>query len=85
LGFEKVGRIEKGWQADLQLINADLPTPVREHNIFEQLLLYRNAENVRGVLVAGQVKVRDGQVINADWEKLHAGTRESAERLWEMA
>lgn len=85
LGLEKVGRIETDWQADLQLINADLPTQMREHNIFEQLLLYRNAENVRGVLVAGQVKVRDGKVINADWENLHAKTRESAERLWEMA
>jgi cytosine/adenosine deaminase-related metal-dependent hydrolase len=85
LGFEKVGRIEIGWQADLQLINTDLPTPVRAHNIFEQLLLYRNAENVKGVLVAGEAKVKDGHVINADWEKLHAKTLESAERLWEKA
>jgi cytosine/adenosine deaminase-related metal-dependent hydrolase len=82
LGFEKVGRIEPGWQADLQLINIDLPTPVQEHNLFEQMLLYRNAENVRGVLAAGEVKVKNGEVLNADWDQLHAHTREAAKRLW---
>lgn len=85
LGLEKVGRIETGWQADLQLINTDLPTPVKEHNIFEQMLLYRNADNVSGVLVAGEIKVKDGQVLNADWSELHAKTCEAAERLWEKA
>jgi cytosine/adenosine deaminase-related metal-dependent hydrolase len=85
LGFEKVGRIESGWQADLQLINADLPTPLQDHNLYDQLLLYRNAGDVKGVLVAGQVKVKNGQVLNADWEALHAQTHEAADRLWEMA
>jgi cytosine/adenosine deaminase-related metal-dependent hydrolase len=82
LNLEKVGRIEPGWQADLQLINADLPTPVAEHNLYEQMLLYRNTENVSAVLVAGEVKVKNGEVINADWEQLHAHTREAAARLW---
>jgi cytosine/adenosine deaminase-related metal-dependent hydrolase len=85
LGFEKVGRIEAGWQADLQLIHTDLPTPVEEHNLIEQLLLYRNAENVRGVLVAGEIKVKDGEVLGADWNELQAHTREAAKRLWSAA
>ena len=85
LGFEKVGRIESGWQADLQLIDADLPTPLQDHNLYDQLLLYRNAGDVKGVLVAGEVKVKNGQVLNADWDALHAKTREAADRLWEMA
>lgn len=84
LGFDKVGRIEIGWQADLQLINVDLPTPIEEHNLLEQLLLYRNAENVRGVLVAGEVKVKNGEVLNADWNQLQAHTREAARRLWSV-
>jgi len=85
LGLEKVGRIETGWQADLQLINVDLPTPVEEHNLLEQLLLYRNAENVSGVLVAGEMKVKDGEVLNADWNQLREHTREAATRLWSEA
>jgi len=82
LNLEKVGRIDTGWQADLQLINADLPTPLSAHNLYEQLLLYRNAADVEGVLVAGDIKVRSGEVQNADWSALHAHTREAAERLW---
>jgi cytosine/adenosine deaminase-related metal-dependent hydrolase len=85
LNLEKVGRIEVGWQADIQLINTDLPTPVEEHNLFEQLLLYRNAENVSGALVAGDIKVRNGKVLNADWNALQAHTREAAVRLWSEA
>jgi hypothetical protein len=48
-------------------------------------LLYRNAGDVKGVLVAGEIKVKNGQVLNADWDALHAKTREVADRLWEMA
>lgn len=85
LNFEKVGRIETGWQADMTLINADLPTPVEEHNLYEQMLLYRNTEHVSGALVAGEVKVKNGEVLNADWNELHAHTREAATRLWSSA
>jgi cytosine/adenosine deaminase-related metal-dependent hydrolase len=85
LGYEKIGRIETGWQADLILINADLPTPLQEHNLLEQMLLYRNAENVSGVMVAGERKVINGEVLNADWTQLQAKTREAAARLWSEA
>lgn len=85
LGFEEVGRIEIGWQADLQLIDAGLPTPIQEHNLYEQLLLYRNTDNVTAVIVAGDVKVKNGEVINANWDALQAHTREAAARLWAQA
>jgi cytosine/adenosine deaminase-related metal-dependent hydrolase len=85
LELEKVGRIELGWQADLQLIRPDLPTPLEAHNLFDQLLLYQNASHVDAVLVAGQVKVRDGRVLNADWGMLQARTKEAAKRLWKKA
>jgi cytosine/adenosine deaminase-related metal-dependent hydrolase len=85
LGLEKVGRIETGWQADLQLINAYLPTPIQVHNLYEQLLLYRTAQDVSAVLVAGETKVHHGDVIGADWEMLQAHTQEAATRLWSEA
>jgi len=82
LGLINVGQVAKGWQADLQLIDADLPTPLDEHNLYEQLLLYRNQTNVRATIVAGQVLMRDGEIINADMDILYARTRRAASQLW---
>lgn len=85
LNLDKVGRIQTGWQADLQLIKPDLPTPLEAHNLFDQLLLYQNASQVDAVWVAGEVKVQDGYVIGADWDQLKAKTNEAAIRLWKKA
>jgi 5-methylthioadenosine/S-adenosylhomocysteine deaminase len=82
LGFENVGRIEKGWQADLQLIKPELPTPIQEHNIYDQLLLFCNAKSVQSVWVAGQLKVNQGEVLGADWDMLKTQTQEAALKLW---
>ena len=82
LGLAQVGRLAPGWQADLQLIDADFPTPAAEHNLYEQLLLYRNHTHVRAVLVAGQVRVRAGEVLGADLGAIRARTHAAAERLW---
>ena len=82
MGMEKVGRLEPGWAADLQLIDATLPTPVSEHNLYEQLLLWRNHTHVKDVMVAGQWRVRNGLVLNADLGQMRARLHENAERMW---
>jgi 5-methylthioadenosine/S-adenosylhomocysteine deaminase len=85
LGLEKVGRLLPGWQADAQLIEIDtLPTPPAEHNLYEQLLLYRNHTHVLATLVAGQPRVQAGQVLGVDLMALIAHTREAAARLWRV-
>ena len=82
MGMEKVGRLEPGWAADLQLIDAALPTPIAPHNLYEQLLLWRNHTHVSDVMVAGQWRVRDGIVLNADLNHMRARVHENAERMW---
>ncbi|MCL4395366.1 MAG: amidohydrolase family protein [Chloroflexi bacterium] len=82
IGLQSVGRVEKGWQADLQLIDADLPTPLTEANFYEQLLLHRNSSNVRATIVAGQILMRDGSVRGVDLDELRARNHAAAERLW---
>ncbi|MCU0503896.1 MAG: amidohydrolase family protein, partial [Anaerolineae bacterium] len=82
LGLARVGRLAPGWQADLQLIDARFPTPATVGNLYDQLLLYRNHTHVRAVLVAGQMRVRDGQVLGADEDALRARVHRAARRLW---
>lgn len=82
LGLEKVGRLVPGWQADLQLVDMRLPTPVDEHNLYDQLVLWRSHAHVRLVMVAGQVRVRDGVVLGVDEEAIRARAHSAARRLW---
>jgi cytosine/adenosine deaminase-related metal-dependent hydrolase len=85
LGLEHVGRIEAGWQADLQLVRLDLPTPVQLHNLYDQLVLWRSAKDVAFTMVAGRVLQRDGVVIGADEGAIRRRAQAAATRLWQMA
>ncbi|MCC7361569.1 MAG: amidohydrolase family protein [Anaerolineales bacterium] len=82
LNLDKVGQLAPGWQADLQLIDANFQTPATRHNLYDQLLLYRNHTHVRAVMVAGQVRVREGEVLGVEHDALRARTHAAAERLW---
>ena len=82
LGLERVGRLEPGWAADLQLIDIDLPTPITAHNLIEQVVLWRTHHDVRDVMVAGEWRVRDHEVLHVDLGSLRARTTEQAARLW---
>lgn len=85
IGLQSVGRIEPGWKADLILIAGDLPTPLAEHNLYDQLLLYRNQANVEWVMVNGEVLVSAGLEAAADLDALRAAVHEQAQRLWSKA
>lgn len=85
IGLEKVGRLEPGWAADLQLIHADLPTPLADYNLFDQLVLWRNHTHVRDVMVAGQWRVRNGEVLGADLGAMRDRVQIAARRMWAKA
>ena len=82
LGFEDLGTLEPGQSADLLLIRTDLPTPLEAHNTADQLLLWRNPGDLRGVMCAGRWLMENGQVVGVDEEAVRARTVEAAERLW---
>lgn len=82
LGLDRVGCIAPGWQADLQLIDAALPTPLSTENLYDQLLLYRNASHLRATIVAGRVRVKDGELVDAEPGALRETANEAATRLW---
>jgi cytosine/adenosine deaminase-related metal-dependent hydrolase len=82
LGLDRVGRLDVGWSADLQLVDSDLATPVTVHNLVEQLVLWRNHSNVSDVMVAGRWRVRNGELLGADIDQMRARVHEQANRLW---
>jgi 5-methylthioadenosine/S-adenosylhomocysteine deaminase len=85
IGLKNVGRLEPGWAADLQLIDAVFPTPTTEHNLYEQLVLRRNHSHVRDVMIAGKWRLRNAIVLEADVEAMRARVQENAKRMWKKA
>jgi cytosine/adenosine deaminase-related metal-dependent hydrolase len=83
LGFDSVGTLTPGNQADLLLIAADLPTPLARHNLADQLLLWRNPTDLRGVMCAGRWLLKDGEVIDVDEARVRARAVEAAAHLWQ--
>jgi cytosine/adenosine deaminase-related metal-dependent hydrolase len=85
LNLDKVGRIETGWKADLQLIDAAFPTPPAEWNLYDQLILYRNPEHVRLVMVDGVILLQNGELKTRFDPNARQSLWEQANRLWEKA
>jgi len=85
LDLKGVGRLQPGWAADLQIIDARFPTPATVHNLYDQLVLWRNHAHVRDVMVAGQWRVRSGQVLNVDTEALRARVHDATAHMWAKA
>ncbi len=85
LNLQNVGCIQAGWQADLQLIDADFPTPAGDWNLYDQLILYRNPENIRLVMAAGKILYQSGQTCGWDENDLRSALHVQANRLWEKA
>lgn len=83
LGFDHLGTLAPGSQADLLLIADDLPTPLNPHNLAEQLLLWRNPQHLRAVMCAGRWLLRHGQVVGVDEERVRARVVEAALQLWD--
>jgi 5-methylthioadenosine/S-adenosylhomocysteine deaminase len=83
---EEIGSLEVGKQADvivvdLQALNLSpvLQAPIR--NIVPNLVYAGSGHEVRDVLVAGRVLVRDRQVLTADEEAIRARAQDQAEAL----
>jgi cytosine/adenosine deaminase-related metal-dependent hydrolase len=82
LGFDGLGTLAPGQLADLLLIRADLPTSLAAHNVPDQLLLWRNPEDLRGVMCAGEWLLQDGQPVGVDEEAVRVRAVAAASRLW---
>lgn len=81
---DEIGSLEVGKQADLILVDLKalnlspvLEAPIR--NLVPNLVNAANGHEVKTVMVAGKVLVRDGVVLTADEETVRAEAQEQAE------
>jgi len=80
----KAGRLEIGSPADIITIKPELPTSLNKENIFTQLVLYCNPQNVMNVFVNGRQLKADGALVDTNMKDEYKAVKLQAERLWEF-
>jgi putative selenium metabolism protein SsnA len=78
---EKFGRVEKGFKADLVVLDYRAPTPLEGSNLAGHLVFGAGSADVRTVLVDGKV-VMENRRFSWDVSEVYARAREAARRLW---
>lgn len=82
MGLKKAGLLKEGYLADLITIDMDTPTPINEHNVYDQLILFRNPDNVMDVMVNGSFLKRNGKLLTLDEEGIREELQEAADNFW---
>lgn len=82
MGLYDAGRLAEGCLADIITIKLDSPTPINEHNVYDQLILFRNPEDVMNTMVNGRFLKRDGSLLTVDEEEVKAKLRTAAQNFW---
>ena len=81
VGIE-AGVIKEGMLADLITVDVARPTPINEYNVYDQLVLFTNPQNVINVMVGGAWLKRDGKLVTLDKEAVRREMEEKTERFW---
>jgi putative selenium metabolism protein SsnA len=77
-----IGAIEPGAAGDLIVLDYDPPTPLETRNFGPHLIFGFGARHVASTVVAGQVLMRDRELLTIDEPQLRAVARERAAALW---
>jgi guanine deaminase len=81
LGFEKLGRIEKGWKADLVFLDLTALHYVPLNDLAQQIVFGEDGTGVEHVMSGGRFIVRDRKVLHVDVAKLKREADEAVARL----
>ena len=76
-----IGKIAKGYKADLVLLDLDTPNYMPLNNATNQLVLTEDGTAVDKVLIGGRLVVTGGRAIGIDHAALAAQAQEAVERL----
>jgi 5-methylthioadenosine/S-adenosylhomocysteine deaminase len=81
LGFEKVGRIEKGWKADLVFLDLAAFQYVPLNDLAQQIVFGEDGTGVESVMAGGRFIVRERKVLGVDLARLRREAEEAVARL----
>ncbi|MCR5731732.1 MAG: putative aminohydrolase SsnA [Sphaerochaetaceae bacterium] len=78
----KWGKVEKGYTADLVLLNYHNPTPLKKENAAGHFVWGMASGHVDTVLVDGKVVMEDRVFAGLDVDAIYAKASEVAQRVW---
>jgi guanine deaminase len=81
LGFDKLGRIEKGWKADLVLLDLSALHYIPLNDLASQIVFGEDGTGVESVMIGGRWVVRDRKLLTVDVEALRRKAEEAVARL----
>lgn len=83
LGFERIGRIEAGWHADLVLLDLNALHYVPLNDLANQIVFGEDGTGVHSVMVGGRWVLRERRLLNVDPAKLRRDADAAVARLAE--
>lgn len=81
LGFERIGRLEKGYKADIVFLDLGHINYVPLRNASLQLAFAENGAAVKSVMIDGKFVLRDDRLLTLDEARLRRLAEEAAARL----
>jgi 5-methylthioadenosine/S-adenosylhomocysteine deaminase len=81
LGFERIGRLAPGYEADIVFLRLDSPHFVPLRAPLLQMVFGENGASVDTVMIGGRVVFRDGKLLTLDEAVLRRQAQEAADRL----
>jgi cytosine/adenosine deaminase-related metal-dependent hydrolase len=85
LGFEKIGRIQVGYKADLVLLDAGAFHYIPANDVLNQIVFAEDGTGVDSVLVGGRLVLDHGRFTNLDVSQLRAAAENAVTRLREVS
>jgi 5-methylthioadenosine/S-adenosylhomocysteine deaminase len=81
LGFDRIGRLAPGYEADIVFLRLDSPHFVPMRAPLLQMVFGENGASVDIVMIGGRVVFRDGRLLTLDESSLRRQAQEAADRL----
>ena len=81
LGWEKLGRIEAGWKADLAVLNLDRVNLRPWNDILSALAYAANGSEVESVMVEGRFLMKEREFLTIDRERVQYEVDRTCKRL----